>query len=246
MQHLTPEEIVSAAAQYNKEVELFKSELDSNPVVLLLALTRINADIPLLLNNLNHHKNNVIYHTTFQVLLKLHTDVSELIFMKKKQARDFEKRYETTRIDEPAVSEPLAPQPQSTVEDYDSLRQRLLSDGTSTLLDKTPASSEKANQYHENFQEELYSDLTDLASALKSSALSLLSKILDDSKLVDSTSEKMHKNLTLMQTVGTNLNGYLSEKTGGKISLWFLIKTMMGVFALSIIMLIMIKVLPKM
>lgn len=246
MQRLTPKEIVATAAHYKKEVELFKKELDSNPVILLLALTRINADIPLLLHNLNHHKNNVIYQTTFELLLTLHTNVNELICLKKKQAREFLKQYEPTSVDEQAPAEPLSPQPQSTLDDYDSLRERLLSDGTSTLLDKSPANSEKVNQYHENFQEELYSDLTDLASALKSSALSLSSKITDDSKLVTSTNEKMEKNLTLMGTVGKNLNGYLSEKTGGKISLWFLIKTMAGVFTLAILMLILIKVLPKM
>lgn len=246
MPHLSPEEIVSAASQYKKEVELSRHECDSNPVILLLTLNRINADIPLLLSHLNHHKNNVIYPTTFQLLLTLHSDISELICLKKKQVNDFQKRYETTSVGELPEPESLAPQPQSTLEDYDTLRQRLLSDGTATLLDKTSASAEKSNQYHENFQEELYSDLTDLASVLKSSALSLSSKILDDSKLVDSTSEKMHKNLTLMLTVGKNLNGYLSEKTGGKISLWFLIKTMVGVFTLAIVMLVLIKVLPKM
>lgn len=245
MQNLTVGEITSTIAHYQTEAEIIKLAHLSNPTVLLLALTRINADVPLLLHYLNHHESNPEYKTTYLLLQSLHASVTELMCLKKRQAEEFQKQYESTTTDEPLSVEMLSSEPRQT-DDYASLRQRLLSDGTSTMLDKRPANSEKANQYHENFQEELYSDLTDLASALKSSAQSLSSKITADSKLVSSTSEKMEKNLTLMQSVGKNLNGYLNEKTGGKISLWFLIKTMVGIFALTILMLILIKVLPKM
>lgn len=102
------------------------------------------------------------------------------------------------------------------------------------------------NNYHESFQEEILKDLSGLASALKNSTMSLSNRINDDAKIVDETGEKMMKTLSLMQTVGTNLNGYLNEKTGGKISLWFLAKTMVFIFVIFITSMILINFLPKM
>ncbi|OVF10913.1 putative SNAP receptor [Clavispora lusitaniae] len=166
--------------------------------------------------------------------------------MKQKEVKDFDKQFETTISQDTEITEQPPPAAENLTDDYASLRKRLLADGTSTSLDKSTTGTEDMNQYHENFQEELYSDLTDLASALKTSALSLSSKILDDSKLLNTTNENMLKSSSLMHTVGANLNGYLSEKSNGKISLFFLIKTMVFIFLLTAIMIILIKILPKM
>ncbi|QFZ28551.1 putative transport protein [Clavispora lusitaniae] len=248
MQVLSPKTIASTIAAYREEVASCKDDasIQVNPQISILSLKRIKGDLPLLLSNLNQHKNNSIYQSTFNQISTLSIEVGELLHMKQKEVKDFDKQFETTISKDTEITEQPPAAAETLTDDYASLRKRLLADGTSTSLDKSTTGTEDMNQYHENFQEELYSDLTDLASALKTSALSLSSKILDDSKLLNTTNENMLKSSSLMHTVGANLNGYLSEKSNGKISLFFLIKTMVFIFLLTAIMIILIKILPKM
>lgn len=244
MLNLTAKKVVAITSRYEKDInDLAFSQGSLNPMLELLTLTKIQKDLPLLLSALNNHKNSKIYKDAQTKLLDLSNQLDELFYSTVRRADEFSNRYATYET-EPEVVEDVTPPPASKDEDLASLRKRLLQDGASTSLDN--ASTDQMNEYHETFQENLLSDLGELASALKTSASTLSSKILDDSKLVSTAGENLEKNLNLMLTVGTNLNGYLNEKTGGKISLFFLIKTMVFVFVLTFFMIVIIKVLPRM
>lgn len=236
---LSLETVSAIVAQYEREVAQLKHSVASGlPAVLSeLALKRIHADVPLLLSKL---KGNSSQHDSVRRrVTHVANEVDEL-------------RFETARqVEQEAVAVVAAPQndhvvPHETVsgEDYASLRKRLLADGASSQFDN--ADRDRVNAYHETFQEDIMGDLSELASSLKTSAMSLSSKIVDDLKLVSATGENMLKSLTLMQTVGRNLNGYLSEKSGGKITLFFMIKTMAFAFVLFFFTVVIAKILPKM
>lgn len=130
-------------------------------------------------------------------------------------------------------------------DDLSLLRQRLLAGGTHTSFDDEAPDMSKANEYHESIQEDIMSELTGLASSLRDSAISFSAKLLEDNKALDKTSDAMYKNETMMRQVGNNLNNYVSNKTGGKISFWFLLKTTLAVYALFFAMVIIVKIFPK-
>lgn len=246
MHNLTAKGVVAITSRYQKDVDALSSSQNDtlNPMLELLTLTKIQADLPLLLSALNKHKNSKVFKDAQTQLVDLSNQVDELFFSTVKRADQFSERYATKIVDSFDQSVESTPQPSAQGEDLASLRKRLLQDGTTTSLDN--ASTDQMNDYHETFQEDLLSDLGELATALKASAATLSSKILDDSRLVSTAGENMEKNLNIMQTVGINLNGYLNEKTGGKISLFFLIKTMVFIFVVTFFMIILIKILPKM
>lgn len=89
------------------------------------------------------------------------------------------------------------------------------------------------------------SELTGLASSLRESAISFSAKLADDNKALDKTSDAMYKNETMMRQVGNNLNNYVTNKTGGKISFWFLLKLTLVVYAVFFGMVIIVKIFPK-
>lgn len=249
MTDLSPKTVLSIVEQYNAEIEDLAIPTNgvakANPHLYQLTLRRISSDLPLLLNGLNRHKHSKSYSDAHRELLGLSNKVDQLLYQTSKLVENFSKNF---AAESAPTSVPMSPKIDpvvSDVDDYASLRQRLLAQGTSTSLDKE-ASLEKMNEYHETLQEELMSDLSGVVTALKDSAILLSSKIIDDSKILASTNENLLKSLSLMQTVGTSLNGYLNEKTGGKIGLLFIIKTMAFVFILTFVMIVLIKILPKM
>lgn len=245
MDQLSAKEVAAIAQKYQDDVnQLSNSQSESlNPMLDLLTLTKLQSDLPLLLRALNSHKNSKVFYTTHEQLLLLSNRIDELFYTTVKRTEKFNESFEVKQ-EVPAQEEIEDISPEPRTEDLASLRQRLLQDGATTSLDN--ASTDQMNNYHETFQEDIMNDLGDLASALKTSAATLSSKILDDLKLVATAGENMEKNLTLMQSVGTNLNGYLNEKTGGKISLFFMIKVMVFIFVLTFCMIVITKILPKM
>lgn len=244
MQTLSAKGVVAITNRYQKDLdELSRTQL-LNPMLEVLTLARIQSDLPLLLSALNKHKNSKVFKDAQAQLLDLSNLVDQLFYSSVKRVDEFTEQYETKEEDSVEESEDITPQPVTQGEDIASLRKRLLQDGATTSLDN--ASTDQMNNYHETFQEDIMGELGVLATALKTSAATLSSKILDDSKLVSTAGENMEKNSNLMLTVGTNLNGYLNEKTGGKISLFFLIKVMVFIFVLTFVMIVLIKILPKM
>ncbi|CAK7897202.1 hypothetical protein CAAN1_27S00760 [[Candida] anglica] len=132
----------------------------------------------------------------------------------------------------PNTTSPLAD------DNLSSLRKRLLSTSNNHLLDKS-------NDYHDSIQEDILTELTGFAQTLKDSALRLSSKIVDDATVLEKTNENLLKNSDLMGIIDKNLNNYVLNKTGGKISFWFLIKVLLAVFALFFVMVLVIKIFPK-
>ncbi|GEQ72241.1 hypothetical protein JCM33374_g5928 [Metschnikowia sp. JCM 33374] len=214
---------------------------------------KIQHDIPRLLRTANAHKSSKMYASLHTRLQKLSDSVDEGFYIYEQAHKGYLERYVEEKTpssesgNETSHETPVNGSDDISNENYASLRKRLLADGAATSLDQDKnATSEQMNNYHETFQEDLLSDLSELASSLKTSARNLSAKIIDDGTLVSETSENMMRSSTLMQSVGTNLNTYLGSKTGGKITIFFMIKTMAFVFVLFFVMVVLTKILPKM
>lgn len=239
---LLPKTIVHVIARYRQEIAELGS--DPRPAAAHVLLLRIKADLPRLLFCLNLHKSSKLRPLAEKDIVDISNQIDRLINISAiKQARAVAQlRPDPTEQDASSTYELTE---NTDIEDYATLRKRLLADGTLTSLDDAK-STDQLNQYHETFQDDILSDMTGLATALKNSAMTLSGKILDDAKLVEKTGESMEKSLSLMLTVSTNLNGYLTEKTGGKITVFFLIKMMGAIFLITFFMILIIKILPKM
>lgn len=249
---LTLSNVATIVSQYELELSDCSQSRspNSNPFLEKLTLQKIQQDLPRLLRAANEYKSNKAYTLISKKLQQLSDSVDEGFYEQEQASKVFLDRYSKpteVSVPESTVSTPENETEQFSGENYASLRKRLLADGAATSLDNDAnASSEKMNNYHETFQEDLLSDLTELASSLKNSARTLSAKIVDDANLVSETGENLMKSLTLMQSVGTNLNAYLTEKTGGKITIFFMIKTIAFAFVLFFLMVVLTKILPKM
>lgn len=246
---LTPSGVQLIVERHRQDLQSSSFSSASDPHLQAITLRRIQNDLPHLLRALNANKGSKQYESAYAQLNSLTETVDEQSY---KVQKAVEQRNAQRQVKVPQQSESVG---QSTSdlgkndnpeEDYMSLRKRLLADGTSTSLDDQNKSADQMNEYHETFQEDIMKDLSGLASALKSSASAFSSKVTEDTKVLNETSENMMKSLSLMATVGSNLNGYLNEKSGGKISLFFLIKMMVAIMIIFFIALILINFLPKM
>ncbi|KAI5952926.1 hypothetical protein KGF57_004132 [Candida theae] len=133
-------------------------------------------------------------------------------------------------------------------ENLTELRNRLLSKSKSKLdLDSTsPNDVDKLNTYHESIQDDILNELSQLTSTLKTSAMSLSSKILgDDLSILNETNENIIRNSNLFKVIDRNLNNYLESKTGNRISLWFLLKCVVGVIGVFLLMMLFIVIVPR-
>lgn len=133
-------------------------------------------------------------------------------------------------------------------ENLTELRNRLLSNSKSkfNLESASPNDVDKLNTYHESIQDDILNELSQLTSTLKTSAMSLSSKILgDDLSILNETNENIIRNSNLFKVIDRNLNSYLESKTGGRISLWFLLKCVVGVIGVFLLMMIFVVVVPR-
>ena len=137
-------------------------------------------------------------------------------------------------------------------DNLNELRHRLLS--SSSFSNNSKGQSEtlagedasKLNTYHESIQEDILNELSQLTSSLKTSAMTLSSKILgDDLNILNETNENMVRNSNLFKVIDRNLNDYLENKTGNRISLMFLIKCVVGVVIAFIVMMFFIAIVPR-
>lgn len=236
--------VVAIVSRYQADLSSNKKRPGS-PLLRKLELQRIQVDLPVLLHCLKRHKSNKVYSDTLTQIHRLSGGVDKLIFENNVALAAW-----LAQFSEPIPNIRTPPQikPVQEIDDdesYASLRRRLLADGPAASKLET-ATNEQLNKHHESVQEDLVFELSNLTSTLKTSAMNLSSKITTDSKLVSGTTEQMSKNLSLMKTVSVNLNEYLTSKTGGKISLFFTIKTMVFIIVLFMIMAYIAKFLPKM
>ncbi|RKP32473.1 hypothetical protein METBISCDRAFT_21457 [Metschnikowia bicuspidata] len=234
--------IVAIVAQYQADLQDLPST--ETPLLRKLRLQRVQADLPVLLHNIKRYKTNKAYSQMFAQIHSLSCDVARLLHHNEASMAHWLSQFDQLST-EPSV-EPVPPldEPEDE-ESYVSLRRRLLSDcHASCRLEN--ATNDELNSYNESVQSDLISELSSLTTALKNSAMTLTSKINVDSELVSEASEHMQKNLSLMLSVGVNLTNYLGAKTGGKITLFFMIKIMVFVFVLFFVMAFIAKVLPKM
>lgn len=246
---LTPSAVLLIVERHKQDLESSLASTSADPYLQRITLQRIQNDLPHLLRALNDSKAAKHYDAALKQLNAL-SDLADEQAYKIQKAKERQSASKQKKLPQQALSvnqsvSDLATN-ENAEEDYMSLRKRLLADGTSTSLDDQNKSTDQMNDYHETFQEDLIKDLSGLASALKTSAFAFSSKVTEDTKVLDETGENMMKSLTLMQTVGSNLNGYLNEKSGGKISIFFLIKTMIAIVVIFFIALILINFLPKM
>lgn len=246
---LSPSAVLLIVERHKQDLESSSSSIAADPFLQTITLQRIQNDLPHLLRALNANKGNK-QHDSIQAQLNSLSALVDEHDYKIQKAIERQNAQKQSKLPQQALSVNQSASDLTTndnsEEDYASLRRRLLADGTSTSLDEQNKSADQMNEYHETFQEDIIKDLSGLASALKNSAFAFSSKVTEDTKVLNETSENMMKSLSLMQTVGTNLNGYLNEKSGGKISIFFLIKMMILIVVVFFIALVLINFLPKM
>lgn len=223
---------------------------DKIPYVTHLQLLSIANDLPAIRKNLQKYTKHRKYNELTDAVYRIQDTVDEYLFVNEQLMDKFDaaRAVPTPRLSEEPRSgdEDNSSQPSHDAdENMVLLRQRLLAGGTHTSFDDEAPDINRANEYHESIQEDIMSELTGLASSLRDSAISFSAKLLEDNKALDKTSDAMYKNETMMRQVGNNLNNYVSNKTGGKISFWFLLKTTLAVYVLFFAMVIIVKIFPK-
>lgn len=228
-----------------------------SPYVNQFKLNRISNDIPNIKIELNKYKSHKTYQDVSDKMLQLQNLLDEKAYVNKNLINtwvlDNSIKSVNGNDDQDAdlnlTNRDEAAELHEEEDNLASLRKRLLSGGTHTSLDDTSnnkSAIDKANNYHESIQEDILNELTGFAANLKQSAVNLSTKLLDDNTILNKTSDNLMKNETLMQSVGNNLNNYVTNKSGGKISFWFLMKVLLGSFVLFFLMVVIIKIFPKM
>lgn len=212
------------------------SFINNSPELSLMKLNRIQNDLIDLKANLIHYRSNNKYTGVNNQLNNLQFKLDRLkyknsIIPKEDTSDDNKDNSYIEKIDPSSADEET---------NITSLRKRLLNNDSLYLKE------EQLNTYHENFQSELINDLSNLAQDLKSGAYNLSKKIFDDSTVLDRASENFETNSTLLNNVSLNLNSYITNKSGGKISLWFLLKVIVGMSVTFLLMVLLIKILPSM
>ena len=220
------------------------------PYVTHLELLSIANDLPIIRKNLQKYTKHRKYNELTDAVCHIQNTVDEYLFVNEQLMNKFDaaRAVPTPRLsEEPQSGDEHDPTKLShdANDDLSLLRQRLLAGGTHTSFDDEAPNINKANEYHESIQEDIMSELTGLASSLRESAISFSAKLADDNKALDKTSDAMYKNETMMRQVGNNLNNYVTNKTGGKISFWFLLKLTLVVYAVFFGMVIIVKIFPK-
>lgn len=228
--------------------------ISQSPYLTQLKLNNINQDLPSLISNLQKFKASKHYNDINNQIKSLIITVDEKSFMNQRLIDQFISSYQeiipndnkATPNDITTDQLPLSNNDLSIDENetISELRKRLLSDNSYSKIDKSNIDGQ--NTVHDSLQDDILQDLTSLATTLKKSAISFSSKIVDDTRILLKTSENLYANESLMKSVGNNLNNYVTNKSGGKISFWFILKVMVSVFLLFIFMILLIKILPKM
>lgn len=130
-------------------------------------------------------------------------------------------------------------------EELASLRRRLLAGGRTDSLTTKPT-VDRQNVRHELIQEDIMNELVDLTASLKLLALKFSHNLISqDMSILNDTSEAMVRNTGLFKTIDQNLNQYLQNKTGGKIGIWFLLKMVAILVLVFLIMVLVIKIIPR-
>lgn len=219
------------------------------PYVAHLELIAVANELPTIRKNLQKYTKHRKYGQLVATASQVQNQVDEYIFVNNR----FLDRYDSEHALPPPQLATETQQndnhsadlsPQNPDDNLGLLRQRLLAGGTHTSFDDATDVT-RANEYHESIQEDIMSELTGLASSLRTSAINFSAKLLDDTKALDRTSDAMFKNETLMRQVGSNLNNYVTNKTGGKILFWFLLKVSVGIYVLFFAMVLIVKIFPK-
>lgn len=240
-------------AQYQNRIDSLKvpslydnDPLTLSPYVFKLELTTIRSDLLKLINSTK---------TPTPQLLKLLNILEEKEYVVNKQwqrVQEESKQDEVSGDDtstDDVISDikddtdtnPLA----DTNETLLSLRQRLLSKDKSILDD--PKSTVRTNDYHESIQQDMFNELLDLALVLKSTTLNFSNALMgEDKDMISATSNQLSANADTMDRVGSNLNNYVSNKLGSKISLFWMIKIALVLFVVFVFILIIAKLLPSM
>lgn len=226
-------------------IDQYTKDLDecSSPFLTKVTLNRISNDLIPIRQQLNHFKTHKSYTSLNSKYNALVYQVDKTKFNNDKAVEDIKKSRRKSSViqhveevdDISKGVESPSTNIRSQKNDLNELRKRLLQDSNSQLT----------NDYHENIQQDLMKDLSNLASDLKDGAITLSMKILDDNNLLTKTQENLIKNDNLMNVVGGNLNNYVMNKLGGKISFWFLIKASLGLTLAFVVMLILINFLPR-
>lgn len=225
-----------------------------SPYVALIKLEHIKARVEAIRQEIKQAKGKSVTYVIQQCDEFINTTLDERIFIARKLLESFTMQFDppksaTTEL----LPKDLETRRESTTQELPSdelasLRRRLLAGGrTDSLAGSDPSVSPlELNQHHELLQENILSELVDLTSSLKSLALNFSNSLLNqDMSLLNDTSEAMIKNTSLFKTIDQNLNQYLQNKTGGKISVMFLLKMVAALLLMFLAIVLLIKVVPQ-
>ncbi|KAI5970020.1 hypothetical protein CANMA_000923 [Candida margitis] len=234
-----------------------RQRISQSPYIAQYKLQLLQSSLLKQLSSLDRFKNNKSYSSLKSRIDKLLVDVIDEKLYIVDQLIDWYNVENTPQsaaaTSEDASAESLTKQDVTSTDNDDEnlteLRNRLLSGSKSKLdLESTSSSNDvdKLNTYHESIQDDILNELSQLTSTLKTSAMSLSSKILgDDLSILNETNENIIRNSNLFKVIDRNLNNYLENKTGGRISLWFLLKCVVGVIGVFLLMLVFVVIVPR-
>lgn len=232
-----------------------QQQISPSPYIAQYKLQLLKTSLLQQLSSIDQFKNNKLYREVKLRIEKLLVDViDEKLYVVDQLIEWFNientPRSESTTEDtnNESIDNAAALSTEPEDENLTELRNRLLSNSKSKLdLESTSVSDvDKLNTYHESIQDDILNELSQLTSTLKTSAMSLSSKILgDDLSILDETHENIIRNSNLFKVIDRNLNSYLENKTGGRISLWFLLKCLVGVIGVFLLMIIFVTVVPR-
>ncbi|KAK6203328.1 uncharacterized protein RJT21DRAFT_26311 [Scheffersomyces amazonensis] len=232
-----------------------------SPYLLRFKLNQLSSNITNLYKsfqqgNFKNHKHYAELQTKFNHLV--HDVIDENKYVVDSLISDFDKSNtpttdtidEINEINEISSTSTIIPttteQKDARHEDLNSLRQRLLTSKSSQLDESNKTNTSHLNDYHESIQSDIINELTELTASLKNSAYTLSSKILNDDLLIlNETQETLVKNSNLFKVIDKDLNNYILNKTGGKISFWFLLKMSVIISIVFLFVIIFIKIIPK-
>ncbi|KAI5956890.1 hypothetical protein KGF54_000508 [Candida jiufengensis] len=223
----------------------------ASPYIPKLKLQLIQSSLLQQLSSLQNHQRNKNYKSLKSKIESLLIDlIDEKLYITNKLIDIYNSQNSPSSSIEITTTNPqpeqILKQRNSSIAETDNLtelRKRLLSTPSKKL---TTTTTESQNDYHESIQEDIINELSQLTSTLKQSALNLSTKILGaDLQVINETNENLIKNSTFLKSIENNLKNYLGNKSGNKISIWFLIKMSVVIVVVFIVMVLFIGIVPR-
>lgn len=128
--------------------------------------------------------------------------------------------------------------------DLTMLRNRLLSKNSRDLKLNSNSTTDEKNKVHENRQESLLSDMLGLVGQLKSNVATFNDSLNEDTELLGTANEKLEKVGSNVTVIMEGLKKYTTEY-GNKYGFWFYVYVTIALVVVPLIMLLIIRLIPR-